>query len=92
MDYLDYIELGLDGEGPLKVILCGEIHNDGSERIGVVSLVYATLDRSKAEEKIKSYIKENTENYYMVYSVPFDIDLSALEHYPSIAVRREDLD
>ena len=31
------------------------------------------------------------EHYYMVYSVPLNVDLTELSHYPSIAISKDDL-
>lgn len=58
---------------------------------GVVAVVYATTDSNKARsfiEEINSVV--NDDNYYMVYSVPFDVDLTQIGHYPSIAISKED--
>ena len=54
MEYEKYIEQGLNGEAPLKLI--------------------------------------NPNNYYMVYSVPLNVDLTELTHYPSIAITKDDLE
>lgn len=89
----ELISLGINGEYPLKVILKGEtvIHN--GSKIGVVSIVYATMNKEVAKSKLESYLELATdEQYYMVYSVPLDVELSELSHYPSIAITREDLD
>ncbi len=58
--------------------------------MGVVSLIYAMMDRGKAEEKLYKLMETNKESYYMIYSVPLDTDLIRLEHYPSIAISRID--
>ena len=92
MEYKDYIELGLNGEASLKLILCGSVENSDSDKTGVVSVVYATEDRFLAEQKIQELINLNTENYYMIYSVPLDIDLTTLAHYPSIEITKSDLE
>ena len=34
MNYEDYIEQGLNGEAPLKLILRGSIQNSGNEKVG----------------------------------------------------------
>lgn len=91
MNQQDYIELGLNGEGPLKLILRGSIEAVQENKVGVVSVVYATMDKSLAEKKINELISQKDGAYYMVYSVPMDIDLQALEHYPSIAIAKDDL-
>lgn len=93
MDQKKYIEMGLNGEAPLKVILRGNVVTDEKNKIGVVSVVYATMDRDQAEAKISELLEsaEAEDSYFMVYSVPLDVDLTTLEHFPSIAITKEDL-
>ncbi|AGF57157.1 acylphosphatase [Clostridium saccharoperbutylacetonicum] len=93
MEYDQYVELGLNGEAPLKLILCGNVENKNDCNVGVVAVVYATTDKKLAEEKMKALInnKENSDKYYMVYSVPLNTDLTTLDHYPSIEITKEDL-
>lgn len=86
-DYKDLIELGLHGDGPLKVILKGFV--EGGD--GVVAVVFATLDEHKAKAEIERLNDTDTTSYYMVYSVPLDTDLTTIGHYPSIAISKEDL-
>lgn len=92
MQYNDCIKQGLDGEFPLKVILCGNVQNTETEKVGVVSIVYVTQERILAEKRIQELISNNPDNYYMVYSVPLDTDLTTLTHYPSIAISKKDLE
>ena len=87
----EYIQLGLNGDAPLKVIMCGKIGDIENSKIGVVSVVYATMDKQLAEEKFKKLSTTDRSSYYMVYSVPLDVDLTTLDHYPSIAITKEDL-
>lgn len=54
-------------------------------------MAYATLDKKLAESKIRELAAENPGHYYMVYSVPLDVDLTTLSHYPSIAISGDDL-
>jgi len=91
MEQIDYIEMGLNGEAPLKVIMRGSIEEASGNKIGAVSLVYATTDKKIAKEKIYNLLKKDNDSYYMVYSVPLDMDLTGLDHYPSIAINKEDL-
>lgn len=91
MNYEEYMELGLNGDAPLKVIMCGSVESVGSDKVGVVAVVYATFDKKLAEKRIQELIAEKPQNYYMVYSVPLDVDLTALAHYPSIEIANEDL-
>lgn len=93
MEYKDYIELGLNGEEPLKLILCGSVENKENSKVGVVAVVYATTDKKLAEQKMKELLNNNDDlnKYYMVYSVPLNTDLTALNHYPSIEITKTDL-
>ncbi len=91
MEYEGYIKQGLNGEAPLKLILCGNIQSDRSDKVGVVSVVYATNDKDLAEQKIHELTAINPNNYYMVYSVPLNVDLTTFSHYPSIAISKGDL-
>lgn len=91
MEYEEYIKMGLNGEEALKLILCGNVQCEENAKIGVVSVVYATNDKELAEQKIHELTAANPNNYYMVYSVPLDVDLTELTHYPSIAITENDL-
>lgn len=91
MQQKDYIEMGLNGEDSLKVILRGSILRGSNEPIGVVSLIYATVDKEVAKVKLNELLEKDKESYYMVYSIPLDTDLTTLDHYPSIAITKEDL-
>lgn len=91
MKYKDYIKQGLNGNAPLKLILCGNIQGTENDKVGVVSVVYATNDKDLAEHKMNELIAVNPNNYYMVYSVPLNVDLTELSHYPSIVISKDDL-
>ena len=91
MEYEEYIKQGLNGEAPLKIILCGNIQCAENDKIGVVSVVYATNDKALAKQKMNELIAVNPNNYYKVYSVPLNVDLTELSHYPSIAISKDDL-
>lgn len=92
MEYEKYIEQGLNGEAPLKLILCGNVESTKNDKVGVVSVVFATNDKDLAEQKIHELTAANPNNYYMVYSVPLNVDLTELTHYPSIAITKDDLE
>lgn len=92
MEYEKYIEQGLNGEAPLKLILCGNVESTKTDKVGVVSVVFATNDKDLAEQKIHELTAANPDNYYMVYSVPLNVDLTELIHYPSIAITKDDLE
>ena len=92
MEYEKYIEQGLNGEAPLKLILCGNVQSTENDKVGVVSVVFATNDKNLAEQKIHELTAANPNNYYMVYSVPLNVNLTELTHYPSIAITKDDLE
>ncbi|MDE7248612.1 MAG: hypothetical protein K2N82_01730 [Lachnospiraceae bacterium] len=92
MEYEKYIEQGLNGEAPLKLILCGNVESTKNDKVGVASVVFATNDKNLAEQKIHELTAANPNNYYMVYSVPLNVDLTELTHYPSIAITKDDLE
>ncbi|MFC4410097.1 hypothetical protein ACFOZY_06550 [Chungangia koreensis] len=86
-EYMNMIETVLKDSNPLKLILKGWME----EGVGVVAVVYATTDSNKARSRIEELISVvNDDSYYMVYSVPFDVDLTQIGHYPSIAISKED--
>lgn len=93
MNYEKYIEQGLNGEATLKLILCGNVEECDNGKIGVISVVYATNDKEAARKKLQELSDNNPMgDYYMIYSVPLDTDLRTLSHYPSIAIKKEDLE
>lgn len=91
MEYHDYIKQGLNGEAPLKLILCGNVQGVENDKVGVISVIYATNNKNSAEKQLHELMTANPDNYYMVYSVPLDTDLTTLTHYPSIAITKSDL-
>lgn len=70
----------------VRMILCGNVEDsrmNPSEKVGVVSVVFVSTE----EEKIKNKLKK----FYMEYVTPLDVDLTSLEHYPSIEISKNDL-
>ena len=92
MSHEEYINLGLNGNAPLKVIMKGCVVESNGTRTGVVSLVYASNNRDLVEHRIRELIDNDPAGYYMVYSVPLDTDLEKLTHYPSIEITKGDLE
>lgn len=87
--YDELVELGFNGEGPLKVIMKGYFEEEKS----VVALVFATLDKEKAIAEFSRLMDAGYPDiYYMVYSVPLDTDLTQLEILPSIATSKDEFD
>lgn len=75
----------------LNLICKGSIENMENEKVGVVSVVYVSYDANLSKQKLQEYIEKDTESIYMLYCVPLDTDLTTLEHYPSIAITKDDL-
>ncbi len=75
----------------LNLICKGSIENMKNEKVGVVSVVYVSYDANLSKQKLQKYIEKDTESIYMLYCVPLDTDLTTLEHYPSIAITKDDL-
>lgn len=78
----------------VRMILCGNIEDsriNPSERVGVVSVVFVSTEEEKIKIKLKELQDKNPENFYMEYVTPLNVDLTSLEHYPSIAISKDDL-
>lgn len=78
----------------VRMILCGNIEDsriNPSEKIGVVSVVFVSTEEEKIKIKLKELQDKNPENFYMEYVTPLNVDLTSLEHYPSIAISKDDL-
>ena len=78
----------------VRMILCGNIEDsriNPSEKIGVVSVVFVSTEEDKIKIKLKELQDKNPKNFYMEYVTPLNVDLTNLEHYPSIAISKDDL-
>lgn len=78
----------------VRMILCGNIEDsriNPSERVGVVSVVFVSTEEEKIKIKLKELQDKNPENFYMEYVTPLNVDLTSLEHYPSIEISKDDL-
>ncbi len=78
----------------IRMILCGSIEESSSEpheNVGVVSVVYVSKEKEKIDSKLKELQAAHPDNFYMAYEVPMDTELTALEHYPSLEISKEDL-
>lgn len=93
MDYQTLVDIGLHSSGgPLKLILRGALEEVDGSKAGVVTVVYATMDREKARQRLDELKAAAAPGQsYMVYGVPLDTDLTTLPYYPSVAVTRADL-
>lgn len=78
----------------VRMILCGNVEDsriNPSERVGVVSVVFVSTEEEKIKIKLKELQDKNPENFYMEYVTPLNVDLTSLEHYPSIEISKDDL-
>lgn len=78
----------------VRMILCGNVEDsriNPSERVGVVSVVFVSTEEDKIKIKLKELQDKNPENFYMEYVTPLNVDLTSLEHYPSIEISKDDL-
>ena len=58
---------------------------------GGVSVVFVSTEEEKIKNKLKKLQDKNPEKFYMEYVTPLDVDLTSLEHYPSIEISKNDL-
>jgi len=92
MNYEEYVAMGFSDDFPVKIILKGYVSENETEKTGVTEVVYISTDTKLTRIFFEKLLQENKDDsYYMVYSVPFDTDLTTLKHYPSIAISKEDL-
>ena len=71
----------------VRMILCGNVEDsrmNPSEKVGVVSVVFVSTEEEKIKNKLKKLQDKNPEKFYMEYVTPLDVDLTSLEHYPSM--------
>lgn len=77
----------------VRMILCGNVEDsrmNPSEKVGVVSVVFVSTEEEKIKNKLKKLQDKNPEKFYMEYVTPLDVDLTSLEHYPSIEISKND--
>ncbi|MFC4710492.1 hypothetical protein ACWOEJ_06430 [Enterococcus eurekensis] len=92
MDEVNWLEYGLESISDLKIIMKGSIESNESDKIGVVSLIYASSDVDKIKEIYDEVTEKDPESYYMIYGINLDQRLDSQMHYPSIAIERSDLE
>lgn len=82
-------------EEMISLILSGSIEEarDPSykKKVGVVSVVYISKDKGAAKAQLEKLSKEHPENFYRAYKVPMNVDLTQLDHYPSLEISKEDI-
>lgn len=92
MDEVNWLEYGLESISDLKIIMKGSVESNESDKIGVVSLIYASSDVDKIKEIYDEVTEKDPESYYMIYGINLDQRLESQMHYPSIAIERSDLE
>ena len=85
------MKIAMETSSDLKVLMKGLVDENQREKVGVVSLVYVSKDGKKVEELYHKLSQENPEVFYMIYAVNQDTQLDVFDHYPSIAIHKEDL-
>ena len=60
MEYEQYIKMGLEGEAPLKLILCGNVEASEEGNTGVVAVVYASTDKIQTEKVLRELITKTS--------------------------------
>lgn len=56
----------------------------------VVQVVYASRDEASVERRLKELSHQSPGHYFAIYDLPIDKDLTALPHYPSVAIHPDD--
>lgn len=92
MDEVNWLEYGLESISDLKIIMKGSVESKESDKIGVVSLIYASSDVDKIKEIYDEVTEKDPESYYMIYGINLEQRLDSQMHYPSIAIERSDLE
>lgn len=92
MDEVNWLEYGLENISDLKIIMKGSVESNESDKIGVVSLIYASSDVDKIKKIYDEVTEKDPESYYMIYGINLDQRLDSQMHYPSIVIERSDLE
>ena len=74
----------------IKIIVNAFVEKD--KTVSVVEVLYASSDREKVKAKYKELFAQYPENFLAIYDLPLDIDLDALEHYPSVWIGKEEFE
>ncbi len=61
------------------------------ECVAAVSVVFMSINLDdEKREWVKLTEEKSEDDYYMIYSCPLDVDLTTLEHYPSLEISKDD--
>lgn len=58
----------------------------------IVEVLFASADQDKVQAKYEELAAQYPENYLAIYDLPLDADLNTLAHYPSVFIRKEELE
>ena len=58
----------------------------------VVEVLFASAVQDKIQAKYEELSAQYPENYLAIYSLPLDMDLNTLDHYPSVWIGKEDFE
>ena len=58
----------------------------------VVEVLYASSNHEKVRAKYEELVARYPENYLAIYSLPLDMDLNTLDHYPSVFIGKEEFE
>lgn len=58
----------------------------------VVEVLFASSDHEKVKVKYEELVAQYPENYLAIYDLPLNTDLNTLDHYPSVAIGKEDFE
>lgn len=56
----------------------------------VVEIVFASSDKTAVQAVYADYQDHFPDDYVAIYDVPLDTDLTKLDHYPSVAIGKEE--
>ncbi|MFU2206219.1 phosphoribosylaminoimidazole carboxylase [Streptococcus pluranimalium] len=71
----------------IKIIIHAFIENG---QLGVVEALYASTDENSISNKMAELEKQFPNDYLAVYDLPLNTDLNKLDHYPSVAIGKEE--
>lgn len=72
-------------------IIVNAFVEEGKE-IAVVEVLFASADHEKVKAKYQELKIQYPDNYLAIYDLPLDTDLNTLDHYPSVAISKEEFD
>lgn len=81
----------LEQDSDLKLIMKGEVDQQGNQKLGVTSVILISKDKEKVKKVFLELCEKDPDSFYMIYSVNLDVRLDHTSHYPSIAISQEDL-